>query len=316
MQSDWSIARYTPDELPLWDSMVESSRQGTMLHLRGYMDYHSDRFSDCSLIAYKKGKPMAILPANLSCDGSLWSHQGLTYGGWLTPRAHFDGNDMLDLFDEWLGWCRGHRINTVYYKTVPHIYHRIPAEEDIYALFRYGATPWMTNLSSTIDMREPMGFNTLQRRHLKKASMRDLRIRETRDAGEFMPVLERCLMERHGSMPVHSAAELQALKDKFDNGVRLFLCEEGEAIEAEVCIFDTAGVAHCQYIATSESGRENGALTYLLHYLITQVFNRRRYFDFGTSNEMGGMWLNAGLIRQKVGLGGRGIACQCFKMNI
>lgn len=315
MKSDWSIVRYKAEDARIWDDFVDNSRQGTLLHKRGYMDYHSDRFTDCSLLAYRNGKLTAILPANIN-GRCLYSHQGLTYGGWLTLKSHFDGSDMLSLFDAWTGWCRMEGISVIYYKAVPHIYHRMPAEEDIYALFRYNAVPWITNLSSTIDMRDVPSFNTLQRRHLKKSSSLDPWVRETSDVAEFMPVLEECLRSRHDSAPVHSASELQMLKDRFPGNIRLFLCGVGDETEAEACIYDTAGVAHCQYIATTETGRENGTLTFLFHHLLTATFASRRYFDYGTSNESGGRVLNPGLIHQKVGLGGRGVAYQSFELKL
>ncbi len=315
MNTDWSISRYQPEDTGLWDGLVAESRQGTMLHMRGYMDYHSDRFCDCSLIANRKGKPTALLPANIK-DNTLASHGGLTYGGWLTPLSHFDGSDMLMLFDAWIEWCRENGIHEIIYKAVPHIYHRIPAEEDLYALFRFGASIKTVNLSSVIDMREIPGFNTLQKRHLKKASLLNPWIRETSDASEFMPILKECLRSRHDAAPVHSESELQTLKDRFPKGIRLFLAGIGNQTEAAVCIYDSNSVAHCQYIATSESGRENGTLTYLMHHLIHEVFSERRYFDFGTSNEDAGRILNAGLLHQKVGLGGRGVAYQIYTLNL
>lgn len=315
MQSDWSIRRYRNEDAEMWDNLVAESRQGTLLHLRGYMDYHSDRFSDCSLIACRKGKPAAILPAN-SVEDKLYSHQGLTYGGWLTPLSHFDGSDMLDVFETWILWCKENNITEIFYKTVPHIYHKIPAEEDLYALFRYGALPSVTNLSSVIDMREIPMMNTLQKRNLKKASITSPWIRETDKVSEFMPVLEDCLKSRHDAIPVHSTSELQYLKDRYPENIRFFMAGTENKVEAEVCIYDTAGVAHCQYIATSESGRYNGILTYLFHHLITKTFAGNKYFDFGTSNEDGGKILNHGLIHQKVGLGGRGIAYQSFRISL
>lgn len=85
MTPDWTIRRYGPEDMALWDSLAGLSRQGTLLHLRGYMDYHADRFVDCSLIALRKGIPTALLPANIVGD-ALYSHQGLTYGAG-SPRA-------------------------------------------------------------------------------------------------------------------------------------------------------------------------------------------------------------------------------------
>ena len=318
MITEWNIRRYWPEDSELWDRLVAESRQGTLLHMRGYMDYHSDRFKDCSLIASRKGKPTAILPADLASDGTLRSHGGLTYGGWLTPLFHFDGSDMLELFEALAKWCSENHIHEIIYKAVPHIYHRIPAEEDLYALFRFGAITKTVNLSSVIDMREIPAFNTQQKRHLKKASTLTPWIRETSDASEFMPILKECLKDRHDAAPVHSETELQLLKDRFPQGIRLYLAGTGRGGEPEaaVCIYDTNSVAHCQYIATSESGRQNGILTYLFHHLIDNVFASHRYFDFGTSNEDAGRVLNSGLLHQKTGLGGRGVAYRIFKFTI
>lgn len=316
MEAEWEIRRYRPEDAELWDRLVAESRQGTLLHMRGYVDYHSDRFIDCSLIALRKGKPTAILPANIDSDSILRSHQGLTYGGWLTPLSHFDGTDMLELFDAWTGWCRGNAIREIIYKAVPHIYHRIPAEEDLYALFRFGATIETVNLSTVIDMREIPPFNTQQKRHLKKSTALNPWIQETDKVSEFMPLLKECLKERHNAVPIHTESELQLLKDRFPQGIRLFLSGYNTEPEASVCIYDTNSVAHCQYIATSETGRQNGVLSYLFHHLIHYIFRDHRYFDFGTSNEDAGRILNSGLLHQKTGLGGRGLIYQIFHLNI
>ena len=316
MEAEWSIRRYLPEDAELWDRLVAESRQGTLLHLRGYMDYHADRFTDCSLIALRKGKPTAILPADIDSKGILRSHQGLTYGGWITPLSHFDGTDMLELFRSWTGWCRENGIKGIIYKSIPHIYHRIPAEEDIYALFRMGATIETVNLSTVIDLRDIPSFNTQQKRHLKKASALSLWIKETEKVSEFMPILKECLRERHDAVPVHSEAEFKLLKERFPKGIRLFTAGTGNEPEAAVCIYDTNSVAHCQYIATSESGRRNGTLTYLFDHLINNVFASNRYFDRGTSNEDGGRILNSGLLHQKTGLGGRGVAYQIFSLKL
>lgn len=46
------------------------------------MDYHSEKFSDYSLLIYKGEKLIALLPANLIND-QLFSHSGLSYGGFI-----------------------------------------------------------------------------------------------------------------------------------------------------------------------------------------------------------------------------------------
>ena len=81
-----------------WNEFVGRSRNGTFLLDRRYMDYHADRFTDCSWLAMKGNRIMAMLPANISADGVLHSHGGLTYGGWILPPAHLDGAGLLEIF--------------------------------------------------------------------------------------------------------------------------------------------------------------------------------------------------------------------------
>ena len=75
-----AVRPYTPDEAECWNELVAQSRNGTFLFDRRYMDYHSDRFADHSLLFSERGKTVALLPAN-RCGDTLHSHQGLTYGG-------------------------------------------------------------------------------------------------------------------------------------------------------------------------------------------------------------------------------------------
>ena len=97
------IIRYDASMAAQWDEFSRASRNATFLHQRGYMDYHSDRFEDCSLVALRDGKPCALLPANV-VDGTLWSHRGLTYGGWIVPLKHYDANVMLEVMDAACQW--------------------------------------------------------------------------------------------------------------------------------------------------------------------------------------------------------------------
>lgn len=42
------IRKYTPADKAQWDKFVETSRNGTFLFRRDFMDYHADRFADHS----------------------------------------------------------------------------------------------------------------------------------------------------------------------------------------------------------------------------------------------------------------------------
>ena len=70
-----SLRRYTADDAEAWDDFVEQSKNGTFLFKRQYMDYHSDRFTDHSLLFFNKKRHLiAFLPANevKKEDGTLW----------------------------------------------------------------------------------------------------------------------------------------------------------------------------------------------------------------------------------------------------
>ncbi len=65
-----------------WDDFVCCSKNGTFLFYRDFMEYHSGRFKDHSLLFYEKDKPVALLPGNIT-GNIFYSHQGLTYGGFI-----------------------------------------------------------------------------------------------------------------------------------------------------------------------------------------------------------------------------------------
>lgn len=301
--------------------MVTASRNGTFLFLRGFMDYHSDRFTDHSLMAFKGGRLLAMLPADITPDGSIHSHSGLTYGGWITSTRHFDANDMLELFEAWIEYCRGEEISYIDYKPIPWIYPPTPAQEDIYALFRFGAKMSECNLSTAIVPGFSPGFNTQQKRNLRKGLSLNPEFDDNVSSEEFHALLSECLEERHGVAPVHSLTELHLLMERFPEHIRLHGCytkpqATSRKLQAAVCIFIDRGVAHCQYIASSGFGRDNGLLTVLFNHLITDIYSSVRYFDFGISNEDHSLYMNPGLLRQKASLGGSGVTYQRFTLRL
>lgn len=311
---EWTIERYSADKADEWNAFVETSRNGTFLHNRNFMDYHADRFADCSLMARRGGKLMALLPANIRGE-VLYSHQGLTYGGWLTAPRHFDGADMLALGEAWMEWCDTAGITEIIYKPVPHIYASLPAEEDEYMVWRLGGMLEGVNLSSAFPtVRRPV-FETRQRRNVAKAQKNGVsRMKRLTRAEAFIDFVNACLRERHAATAVHTGEELERLMDAFPDRIALWGTGAGERTDAAVCVFDTGRVAHVQYIATSEEGRLNGALAQLFAEL-PDHYPHCEWIDYGTSNECGGHVLNEGLIRQKTELGGRGVCYRTYRIT-
>lgn len=310
------ILRYNPEMKADWDDLVAGARNGTILHLRNFMDYHSDRFSDHSLVAMRNGTMIAVLPANED-DDTLWSHQGLTYGSWIMPSKHIDPSVMLDVMQLTVDYLRAHAFKRMIYKPVPHIYHRYPAEDDLYALWRYGGRLLECGISATIDLTNRLHLDRGCRSASNAAVRSGVEVARSQDWEGYWSVLSQVLAERHDTRPVHTIAEMRLLVQRFPDRIRLYTANVGNELVAGVVIFEVGQVAHAQYIAASEHGRELKALTRLFDWLIDHYAQRGfRYFDFGISTEQHGTVLNRGLVQQKCRLGGRGVLYPIYELNL
>jgi hypothetical protein len=308
------IKQYTPELSQDWNRFVDESKNATFLHRREYMDYHSHRFEDCSLIAHDNGKIVALLPANRVGD-TLYSHQGLTYGGWLTQLKHFNAVNMLEIFDAMKEFCLSIGIKHLIYKAIPHIYHKYPAEEDLYAIFRQGGNIIETNISSSIPLDQPLDFNYTYRKMVKTAIANNLSVVESQDYAQYWNILTELLGTKYDTTPVHSLDEITMLHDRFPHNIKLYTVNKYDEMLAGVLIYCTPLVAHAQYIASNEEGKNKGALALLFNHLIKHEFKGLKYLDLGTSNENKGLYLNEGLILQKSHLGGRAIVHNTYKIS-
>ena len=85
---------------------------------------------------------------------------------------------------------------------------------------------------------------------------------------------------------------------------------------AGALLFVYENLVHTQYLASSEKGRELGALDLVISELINEYKNNKKYFDFGISTENSGLYLNEGLISQKEGFGARTIVYNTYKLEL
>ncbi len=305
---------YSPTQHSEWNHFVYGAKNSTFMHLREYMDYHSQRFSDCSIVAYQDNKIIGVMPANRVGD-TLYSHQGLTYAGWLVPTKHFDVVNMLAIWDAMAEFLPTIGIKRLVYKPSPHIYHSYPAEEDLYAIFRHNGVITASNISSAIPVADAIRFNENSRRQVRLAQNEGVTVEETSDYEAYWNVLTELLDERYGVKPVHTLAEINLLHSLFPINIRLFTACLGGEVLGGVLIYHTGHVAHAQYIAASKRGKKMKVLPMIFDHLINNEFSQTRYFDFGISNEQGGRVLNEGLAMQKSGMGGRGIVYNTYTIE-
>lgn len=305
-----------------WDAFVTASKNGTFLLHRDFMEYHADRFTDCSLTVWDDDRLIALLPANWEeATRTVWSHQGLTYGGLVmsdetTVRQTIDILRAIALYSQkTLG------AKTLIYKAIPYIYSRQPSEEDLYALSRMNARLKWRMVSTAVEMEHPLRMRTLRQRGVKKALEADCYVERVGEGDsvrlkEYWRMLEDVLHTHHNAVPVHSVEEMQLLMERFPKNIRLYDVRRGEKMVAGSIIFETERVAHVQYIAAGDEGRACGALDLLFKHLITERFKGMAYVDLGTSVRDQGRTLNEGLIFQKEGFGGRAVCYDTYEVNL
>lgn len=296
-----------------WDAAVAASRNGNLLHRRGYMDYHADRFIDASAVVENEGDIVAVFPAN--ADGSnIYSHGGLTYGGLVSTRA-LRAKATLEAMERLGEHYRRQGAARIVYKATPHVFHAYPAEEDLYALHRLGARLARRDLSSVIALQEGFRFTSERRRAVTKASRSGMRVVSHGDLAGFHSLLIEVL-QRHAAVPTHSVAELQLLRARFPDAIVLHEVWEGESLLAGALVYDLGPVAHTQYLAASEDGRKRHALSFLLAELIEHRYAGKKHFSFGVSTEQAGRVLNEGLVEQKERFGARAVVHDFYEWDI
>ena len=317
MADDLRLEAYTPAHRARWDNFVRIAKIRALIFERDFMDYHADRFVDASLLAFRGETLVAVLPASRHSEsGADWlvSHGGLTFGGWITGDR-MTATGMLQIFELLRSHSQRVGFSHLRYKPSPHCYHRAPADEDLYALHRLGARVTRVDASSVINLQAAPTWSTLRRRQLKKAVKHGVTVELCVNSPAFVAMLAQVLAA-HGAVPVHSAAELDLLANRFPNRIRLYAARAADGPIAYALVFDSGQTIHTQYLATNAEGRAWGGLEAILHHLQTVDYADRRYLSFGISTTNNGHSLNEGLIRQKEGFGGRTQVCLCYELPL
>lgn len=160
-----SIKRYSSEYKNEWDNFVNSSKNGVFFFLRDYVEYHSHRFIDYSLMFYFDKNLIAVLPANLN-DNVLFSHGGLSFGG-MVLDSKITTLRATEVFLELWKFLQQNGITEIIYKCIPSIYHIHPAEEDLYSLYQADALLIKRLPSAVIRMDNKIKFQNLRQRDRK-----------------------------------------------------------------------------------------------------------------------------------------------------
>lgn len=310
------VEKYKTEYKNQWNEFLLTTKNYHFFFHRDYMEYHADRFQDFSLLFFSEdGSLLALLPASIS-GSECTSHAGLSFGGFLVNQS-MKANLMLEIFTVTKDFLKANGVNKFIYKAMPYIYHSLPAEEDLYALFTNNAKLIRRDLSSTIDLNNKIQFQERRRRSIKKAQKAGLIVEQSQDFKAYWKILE-SVLEKYSKTPVHSLEEIELLATKFPENIKLFVAKDPNTSEilGGTVIYENPIIAHAQYLANSSRGQEMGALDLVIDFLVNEHYTAKKYFDFGISTTEQGLSLNAGLIEQKEGFGARATVNDFYELVI
>ena len=311
------IEKYSSEKEDIWNRFNKESKNSLFMFDRKYMDYHSDRFKDHSLLFYDEDKLIAILP--LSEHGEeLKSHGGLTYGGFITD-SKMKQHTMMDCFKTFISYAKENGFSKVTYKCIPHIYHNQPAEEDRFALFANGAQLVTVDVSTYVNLSSPLKMPKGRKAQISRAKREGVVIEELSSLEDFETFIElenAVLKERHEVTAVHTGSELKLLKDRLPENIHLFAAMKDSKMIAGTVVYEYDTVVHTQYMAADEEARTIGALDLAVATVIEKYKDSKKWLDFGISTEHGKIYLNEGLCSQKEGFGGRTGVYEVWSLKI
>jgi hypothetical protein len=291
---------------------------GTFLHTRRFLAYHGDRFVDRSALVYDSGVLAGVFPAAeaLGDPATVVSHPGATYGG-LVHGGRLLGARSLEALSTLREHYAQRGFTRLLYKPVPHIHVTQPAQDDLYSLFRLGAVRTRCDLNCAIDLGNRRAPSERRRRSLKRASTMVTLDDHWLSVEELWVVLVANLAREHGVSPVHTLAQLQALRASFPDWIHLCVARVEQRVEAGVILFNSRPAWHAQYIAASDIGYKVSALDAVFSAVIQAATAKgARWFDFGISTEQSGLVLNAGLYKFKSEFGGSGVVHEWYALEL
>lgn len=301
------IRRYNCLDRELWDNFCKKSKLPLFIFERGFMEYHKERFTDHSLLFFnEQDKLIALLPINEK-DDKLFSHAGLTYGGFIYD-TNMKQHTMNECFQALVEYARENGFKSILYKAVPHIFHEVPAEEDRYSLFLQDASIIKIEPATVVDLEHQLKMPKGRKAQISRSRREGVIVKELFDEQsfyEFINLENEVLGKYHNAKAVHSGKEMYLLHSRFPEKVHLFGAFYEERLIAGSVLYEYGQLVHTTYLAANDLAREIGGLDLTIYTMIEHFKGKKKWFDFGISSENGGREMMNGLIAQKEGFGGR-----------
>ena len=280
---------YTTEYKKLWNQQLSESPNSNFIFNREYMDYHSDRCTDRSMIVFENNTPVALFPANIDEKNNLFSHKGLTFGG-LIPLRIISTKSSLLIFKSLLSKLKELGIETVWYRPMPQPFRSFDFFEEEYALYKINAKLIRREMTSSIKLYEDLRWDSERKREVNVLKRKgEIHLKKSNDCTIFWEeVLKPNLNNKFGANPIHTIEEFNLLMQRFPEKIELWEVWDQNNILAGMTFFISNQVAHAQHTSATPIGKKTKVLSFLISEKMRDYKEKGiSYFNLGTSSEDG-----------------------------
>ena len=320
----FKFRRYSKNDEAVWDKFVSDSNNGTIFHLRKFLNYHSkDKFVDHSILISKNKKLFSVFPAAervVSNQKFLVSHPGSSVGSFVIPENLSIANS-IELVSQIKNYAKKSNFNGIQITLPPNLYQKRLSNYMDFAFFRGGFIYKKREITSILFLENNIEttlkkFRPSHRRAVKTAQSKGVIVRESEKYDEYYKILQKNLSKRHGVNPTHTLRELKKLKTIFKDKVKLFSAFiDGKMIAGIVNFIINDQVVLAFYISHDELYNQYRPLNILFYEVFSwAIESKYKVYDFGifTVNEEP----NMGLGRFKENFGASGIFRDTIELNL
>jgi len=282
-----------------WNAFIAQAVNGTFLFHRDFMEYHSDRFVDSSLLVYDHNTLVCCVPGNKS-GKTFYSHQGLTYGGFILSE---NTTQLETIIYAVLKHLQAQQFTRLVFNMQLAFYNPFATViNEILLSQNFEITRKLCNMQ--LHLAAPLKISNKKTAGYRNGLFDDLSLRIEHDFSRFWKeVLVPQLAARHEVKPVHTLEEITLLAAHFPANIKQYNVYREQVLLAGVTFFLHGDIAKSQYAATAPAGRALNAMDFL-YIEAMQDLKDAGYaiLDYGPVNERDGT-INRGVQRFKEELG-------------
>ncbi len=329
------IIPYSVGYKDTWDTFLQKACNGTFLLSRGFLDYHAELVSDCSVLVYAEDAMTDDMDQILGVDGLLalfpacwrpeekkvYTHFALGYSG-LIQSPELRLKDILSIIQAIFNYYANYlQVDSMVYAPLPYIYSNYPNGEELYSIFQAGARLVDRKVSMVVPLKKleklPMMVQGIARKAIEKGLyIERMLLDSSADHEKYVSLLgeENSVLSLSSFSHSNTIEHLQELMRLFPRYIRYFVVKNDEGVQAGCMLLVLERVVYIHQLVCSEYGRANGAVELLLKHLTQEHFGGVEYLDMGSSykNEV----LDKALLALKENFGGKVVCYDTYEMSL